>query len=196
MASLGNSTDFGDLATAVLTLGAASNSTRGIFAEVTLPLLLEALITIATTGNAQDFGDLDNEQGDFNHVKGDGATPPTRCVIGGGSCPVVLEFNLLRQRWCGGTDFGESLGFNANHRQDPGMWSTGHGGLLNINMEKLLDSIIYSRCNSFQYDSNPDGDLRNQWTGILATSAVQQTGGTRGFRAGGSTPTKVINDKI
>ncbi len=33
----------------------------------------------------------------------------------------------------------------------------------------------------------------NQWTGILATSTVQQTGGTRGFRAGGSTPTKVNN---
>ena len=31
----------------------------------------------------------------------------------------------------------------------------------------------------------------NQWVGIQATSTVLQTGGTRGFRAGGSTPTKV-----
>ena len=33
----------------------------------------------------------------------------------------------------------------------------------------------------------------NQWTGILSTSPFLQTGGTRGFRAGGSTPTKVNN---
>ena len=30
----------------------------------------------------------------------------------------------------------------------------------------------------------------NQWTGILATSTVQQTGGTRGFRMAGNTPSK------
>ena len=60
MASLGNSTDFGDLATAVTTLGAASNSTRGIFAGGNSPTALRDMqfITIATTGNAQDFGDL------------------------------------------------------------------------------------------------------------------------------------------
>ena len=35
----------------------------------------------------------------------------------------------------------------------------------------------------------------NQWTGILATSTVQQTGGTRAFRVGGDTqPT--FNDTI
>ena len=35
----------------------------------------------------------------------------------------------------------------------------------------------------------------NQWTGILATSTVQQTGGTRAFRGGGDTqPT--FNDTI
>ena len=33
----------------------------------------------------------------------------------------------------------------------------------------------------------------NQWVGIQATSTVLQTGGTRGFRAGGSNPNKVKN---
>ena len=132
MASLGNSTDFGDLATAVSTLGAASNSTRGIFAGGSSPTALRDMqfITIATAGDAQDFGDLDNG-GDFNHVKGDVGccTSPTRCVIGGGSVPggTGMQFVEIASTG-GGTDFGE-FGVHAGHRQDPGMWSTGHGGL-------------------------------------------------------------------
>ena len=132
MASLGDSADFGDLATAVTTLGAASNSTRGIFAGGNSPTALRDMqfITIATTGNAQDFGDLDNG-GDFNHVKGDVGccTSPTRCVIGGGSVPggTGMQFVEIASTG-GGTDFG-AFTVNAGHRQDPGMWSTGHGGL-------------------------------------------------------------------
>ena len=132
MASLGNSTDFGDLATAVSTLGAASNSTRGIFAGGSSPTALRDMqfITIASAGNAQDFGDLDNG-GDFNHVKGDvgNCTSSTRCVIGGGSVPggTGMQFVEIASSG-GGTDFGE-FGVHAGHRQDPGMWSTGHGGL-------------------------------------------------------------------
>jgi len=132
MASLGNSADFGDLATAVSTIGAASNSTRGIFAGGSSPTALRDMqfITIASTGNAQDFGDLDNG-GDFNHVKGDVGccTSPTRCVIGGGSVPggTGMQFTEIASTG-GGTDFGE-FAVNPNARQDPGMWSTGHGGL-------------------------------------------------------------------
>ena len=132
MASLGNSTDFGDLAAAVSNLGAASNSTRGIFAGGSSPTALRDMqfITIATTGNAQDFGDLDNG-GDFNHVKGDVGccTSPTRCVMGGGSVPggTGMQFVEIASTG-GGTDFG-AFTVNPGHRQDPGMWSTGHGGL-------------------------------------------------------------------
>ena len=132
MASLGNSADFGDLATAVSTLGAASNSTRGIFAGGSSPTALRDIqfITIASAGNAQDFGDLDNG-GDFNHVKGDVGccTSPTRCVIGGGSVPGGTGMQYVEIATTGnGTDFGE-FAVNPNARQDPGMWSTGHGGL-------------------------------------------------------------------
>ena len=86
-------------------------------------------ITIASTGNAQDFGDLDNG-GDFNHVKGDvgNCTSSTRCVIGG-SVPggIGMQFVEIKSSG-GGTDFGE-FAVNTNARQDSGMWSTGHGGL-------------------------------------------------------------------
>ena len=132
MASLGNSADFGDLAAAASNVGAASNSTRGIFAGGATPTAVRDMqfITIASAGNAQDFGDLDNG-GDFNHVKGDvgNCTSSTRCVIGGGSVPggTGMQFVEIASSG-GGTDFGE-FAVNTNARQDSGMWSTGHGGL-------------------------------------------------------------------
>ena len=59
-------------------------------------------------------------------------------------------------------------------------------------MEKPSLDTIKAGAMRFNTDSSQmeiyDG---NQWTGILATSPELQTGGTRGFRAGGSTPTKV-----
>ena len=132
MASMGNSTNFGDLATAVANIGAASNSTRGILAGGASPTALRDIhfITIATTGDAQDFGDLDNG-GDFNHVKGDVGccTSPTRCVIGGGSVPGGTGMQYIEIASTGnGTDFG-AFTVNPGHSQDRGMWSTGHGGL-------------------------------------------------------------------
>ena len=129
---MGNSADFGDLVTAVSNIGAASNSIRGILAGGASPTALRDIdfITIASTGNATTFGDLDNG-GDFNHVKGDVGccTSPTRCVIGGGSVPggTGMQFVEIASTG-GGTDFG-AFTVNAGHRQDPGMWSTGHGGL-------------------------------------------------------------------
>ena len=132
MASTGNSADFGDLAAAASNVGAASNSTRGIFAGGATPTAVRDMqfITIASTGNAQDFGDLDNG-GDFNHVKGDvgNCTSSTRCVIGGGSVPggTGMQFVEIASSG-GGTDFGE-FAVNPNYSQDRGMWSTGHGGL-------------------------------------------------------------------
>ena len=55
-------------------------------------------------------------------------------------------------------------------------------------------SLDKPKAGAFRYNTDSsqleiyDG---NQWTGIETTSPFLQTGGTRGFRAGGSTPTKV-----
>ena len=91
---------------------------------------LVTFITIASAGNAQDFGDLDNG-GDFNHVKGDvgNCTSSTRCVIGGGAVHggTGMQFVEIASTG-GGTDFG-AFTVNPNAAQDRGMWSTGHGGL-------------------------------------------------------------------
>ena len=183
MASLGNSTDFGDLATAVSTLGAASNSTRGIFAGGSSPTALRDMqfITIATAGDAQDFGDLDNG-GDFNHVKGDVGccTSPTRCVIGGGSVPggTGMQFVEIASTG-GGTDFGE-FGVHAQARSRHVVYWSWRS--LNINMEKPSLDTAKAGAMRFNTDSSQmeiyDG---NQWTGILGTSPELQTGGTRGL---------------
>jgi hypothetical protein len=64
VASTGNATDFGDLTVNWYRNGVASDATRGIFAggyahggSVSSDVEME-YITIATTGNATDFGDL------------------------------------------------------------------------------------------------------------------------------------------
>ena len=68
IASAGNGTDFGDLITARITAsGSTSNSTRGVIAggmapSPTFNLNSIEFYTIATTGNAQDFGDITNSK--------------------------------------------------------------------------------------------------------------------------------------
>ena len=68
IASAGNGTDFGDLITARITAsGSTSNGTRGVIAGGMAPaptfnLNSIEFYTIATTGNAQDFGDITNSK--------------------------------------------------------------------------------------------------------------------------------------
>ena len=89
-------------------------------------------ITLATTGNVQDFGDLDNGS-TFNHTKGDlgACSSPTRCVMGGSGqgSPGTCGMQFVEIATTGnGVDFG-ALTVGDDAVQDPGMWSTGHGGL-------------------------------------------------------------------
>ncbi len=82
MATSGNAVDFGDLLIANYSLGALSNSTRGIWGggdeNGTVSNTMQ-YVTIASTGNAIDFGD-------FTQVKygATGLASPTRGVFGGG----------------------------------------------------------------------------------------------------------------
>ena len=68
IASAGNGTDFGDLITARITAsGSTSNGTRGVIAggmapSPTFNLNSIEFYTIATSGNAQDFGDITNSK--------------------------------------------------------------------------------------------------------------------------------------
>ena len=95
ISSTGNAADFGDLTKPRQPPGACSNSTRGLFAAGygTTPAFPSAAyqniidyITIASTGNAQDFGDTTVARGGTN-----GVSSPTRGVFGGGQTPTKLN---------------------------------------------------------------------------------------------------------
>jgi len=64
IATVGNATDFGDLTAARFNLAGLSNSTRGVFGggqtsdNPNVPTNIIDYVTIATTGDATDFGDL------------------------------------------------------------------------------------------------------------------------------------------
>jgi len=71
IATTGNATDFGDLSVTRTYPVGSSNSTRGVFgggSQATTPVITYIntidYITIATTGNATDFGDLSIARGD------------------------------------------------------------------------------------------------------------------------------------
>ena len=128
--TLGNSTDFGDLSYVANSVGAASNSTRAIFAGGRTPADENSIsfVTIATTGNASDFGDLTGVvDGDIGMV-----TSPTRAVFGGGGAPNGGEMTYVEIATTGNAAaFGELTvaKTNVESLQEPGCWSTGHGGL-------------------------------------------------------------------
>ena len=128
--TLGNSTDFGDLSYVANSVGAASNSTRAIFAGGRTPADENSIsfVTIATTGNASDFGDLTGVvDGDIGMV-----TSPTRAVFGGGGAPNGAEMTYVEIASTGNAvAFGELTvaKTNVESLQEPGCWSTGHGGL-------------------------------------------------------------------
>ena len=128
--TLGNSTDFGDLSYVANSVGAASNSTRAIFAGGRTPADENSIsfVTIATTGNASDFGDLTGVvDGDIGMV-----TSPTRAVFAGGGAPNGAEMTYVEIATTGNAAaFGELTvaKTNVESLQEPGCWSTGHGGL-------------------------------------------------------------------
>jgi hypothetical protein len=94
IASTGNATDFGDLSFTRNNTGTGASTTRGIFAGGYYYALYEGIwdrtidyITIASTGNATDFGDI---VGDYQSV---GCSSSTRAVFAGylGQLSIYLD---------------------------------------------------------------------------------------------------------
>ena len=129
IASTGNATDFGDTVNAGAygwTNGVVGSSTRGLFAlggnDSGIYNNIE-YITIATTGNAQDFGDLSETE-----VYKAGMCSPTRGLFAGGSDPSVsnvIDYVTI-QSTGNSTDFGDIT--TTGRAQAPG-GSNAHGGL-------------------------------------------------------------------
>tara|TARA_B100000424_G_C22746028_1_gene403441 strand:- start:43 stop:729 length:687 start_codon:yes stop_codon:yes gene_type:complete len=125
----GNSQDFGDLNTSSYGVGAGevSDGLRGVAmggsGQPANATNVIDFITIATTGNATDFGDLTQAR------RGGGAgCTLTRGILGGGRTPSDVNTidSIIIQTTGNATDFGDLIGVVAfNH---PGC-SDSHGGL-------------------------------------------------------------------
>ena len=131
MMSTGNSTDFGDMTAARFTCGSGSNATRGIIAGGYQPSPSAGVtntcefLTIATTGNTTDFGDLTEAR----YGNTGGCSSATRLVQVGGHrnpSPGTDTMDSLEFATTGNAvDFG-----NLATAQSGGTsTSNGHGGL-------------------------------------------------------------------
>ena len=131
MMSTGNSTDFGDMTAARFTCGSGSNATRGIIAGGYQPSPSAGVVnscdflTIATTGNAQDFGDLTEAR----YGNTGGCSSATRLVQVGGHrnpSPGTDTMDSLEFATTGNAvDFGNL----ATAASGATSTSNGHGGL-------------------------------------------------------------------
>jgi hypothetical protein len=117
IASTGNSTDFGDLTVNTFTNAGCSSSTRGLFAGGNVSATpggaantsnVIGYITIASTGNATDFGDLTAVNRGL-----EGASNATRALFAGGNTENTIQFVTIASTG-NATDFGD-LVFTTNY---------------------------------------------------------------------------------
>ena len=117
IASSGNSVDFGDITSTTrdqLSVGQINSAVRGVFAGgyTSSPSVYYNFIdyvTISTTGNAQDFGDLTEAKG-----RTSGASNSTRGIFyTGATTPSITRVNTIEfitiATTGNATDFGDSL---------------------------------------------------------------------------------------
>ena len=125
ISTLGNTTDFGDMATSGMTQKTVSNSTRGVWGGFLTPSVINTIeyVTTATTGNAADFGDLSETRANL----GGSASSPTRGLFRGGQTPTkVNTIDYITILTTGNaTDFGDST----ETATEGGGTSNAHGGL-------------------------------------------------------------------
>jgi hypothetical protein len=130
IASTGNSTSFGTLSPSVVWVAGCSNNTRGLFAGGATSATTTAAvnnieyITIASTGNTTDFGDLNTLV-----IRMGTASSPTRGVFAGGTNSSGTQINTMDYVTIASegnaTDFGDLI----SAVQFLGGTSNCHGGL-------------------------------------------------------------------
>lgn len=126
----GNAVDFGDLTVSRQRCAALSSSTRGVIgggATGSNPVLNSSnvidYVTIATTGNATDFGDLTVERCDLA-----GASSPTRGVFAGGRLNGTNQ-NVMDYITIASTGNALDFGDLATARWGLAGCSSSHGGI-------------------------------------------------------------------
>jgi hypothetical protein len=187
ISSTGNAQDFGDLTVGRRSGATCSNSTRGIFAggfEFSSPLYKASnildYITIASQGNAKDFGDLYLATGN-NH--GNSIASSTRGIIVGsatGQTPSIGNTNIIQfitiSTLGNSANFGESSGV-ANR----GGCSNSIRGVYTINDNTIEYITIATLGNSQNFG---DLTISNSYRSAASSS-------TRGIFGGGYGPSNV-----
>lgn len=126
ISTIGNAIDFGDLTSTNYALAGCSNSTRGVFSGGRYPgdtptaANIIDYITIASTGNAQDFGDLT-----VNKSQLGACSSPTRGVFAGGQPNTNIIDYVTILTTGNALDFGDLI----SAVQRPYGCSNAHGGL-------------------------------------------------------------------
>jgi len=172
IASTGNAVDFGDLTVARNYMASFSSSTRGIWAGGGLGFAGDSLenvidyVTIATTGNATDFGDLSTAQG-----FGVGScSSSTRGVYGGGSTAGnEVATNVMGYITIATTGNSTSFGnLTTSRKEIRGGMSSGTRGIFAGGGSNVIDYItIASEGNATDF-----GDLSGSATGAASTSST------------------------
>jgi len=131
ISTVGNATDFGDLTVARKNALSSSNSTtRGVFAggyggsPAAISNVID-YITIATTGDATDFGDLTTAK---QNIHTSVASNTTKGLFAGGATPSNLNSidQITIASTANATDFGDLIVTTNNMSA----MSNGHGGLI------------------------------------------------------------------
>jgi hypothetical protein len=195
ISSTGNATDFGDLTVARTQFGACSSKSRGVFGggassggESPTYLNVIDYITIATTGNATDFGDLTNGRRGVTSCSNS-----TRGVWAGGytsGSPYVCNIidYITIETTGNATDFGDLTAekqrlaaCSSNTRGLFGGGSTSAGPATRTNVIDYITIASVGNATDF-------GDLTAERNRLTACSSS-----TRGLFGGGYTPGVFFN---
>jgi hypothetical protein len=129
IASTGSASDFGDLITVARDTTACSSSTRGLFAGNSTPpgttpySNVIQYITIASAGNATDFGDLTQET-----VRAGACSSATRATFGGGTISGATT-NVISYVTIASTGNATDFGDLTTSRGSLGACSSSNGGV-------------------------------------------------------------------
>jgi len=196
----GNAADFGDLTSLTQELGAFSSSSRAVFfggnaiasgtGQGTVTNVM-AYVTIASAGNATDFGDLTAA----NAQSPAGVSSNTRGVRGGGRDPNIGPVNTMDYVTIAttgnATDFGDLLAdtyrMSSCNSSTRGIFSGGNaGGVTNVIQYITIASVG---------NATDFGDLSEAITQLASGIVSSSTRGivSMGGRNASTTPVNIIN---
>ncbi len=175
IATPGNSTDFGDLTVARMIAGAAGDATRGLLSSGSATVggsnsnsNVIDYTTIATPGNATDFGD-----GTIVRTELSGASDATRSLFLGGhgdgaaSERVTIDY-VTTQTAGNATDFGDLTGQRFDGSSNSNGTKALNVGYFNGSVSNVIDQVtIQTAGNATDF-----GDLTVARNGLAATSGA------------------------